>query len=92
MHSDESDVRINSLFDEETLWFNSRVKCFPLYTMMLAVNHTQIDALSLGCQGQELQVYLLILNMNKRSMFETKNVISISNNIAISDPRNNSIR
>lgn len=42
--------------DEEAAWFNSRVKCFPLYTIMLAVNYTNIDVLSLGCQGQELQV------------------------------------
>lgn len=54
-------MRINSLFDEEASWFNSRVKCFPLYTLLLAVNHTNIDALSLGCQGQELQVRTITL-------------------------------
>lgn len=53
---DDNEVRINSLVDGETLWFNSRVKCFPLYTLMLAVNETRIDLLSLGCQGQELEV------------------------------------
>lgn len=54
-HEEENDVRINSLLDEEA-WFNSRVKCFPLYTLMLAVNQTNIDVLSLGCQGDELKV------------------------------------
>lgn len=49
-------MKINSILDEETEWFHSRVKCFPLYTLLLAVNHTQIDVLSLGCQGQELEV------------------------------------
>lgn len=53
---DESDVKIKSIMDEETEWFHSRVKCFPLYTLMLAVNKTDIDLLSLGCHGQELQV------------------------------------
>lgn len=55
-HEDEThDVKINSLIDEDS-GFHPRVKCFPLYTLMLAVNHTSIDLLSLGCQGQELQV------------------------------------
>lgn len=55
-HEDEThDVKINSLIDEDS-GFHPRVKCFPLYTLMLAVNHTKIDVLSLGCQGQELQV------------------------------------
>lgn len=59
-HEEENDVRINSLLDPEAL-FNSRVKCFPLYTLMLAVNHTNIDLLSLGCQGDELKVRSLPL-------------------------------
>lgn len=50
------DVRINSLHDEETSWFNSRVKCFPLYTIMLACERTEYDLLSLGVQGHELEV------------------------------------
>lgn len=50
------DVRINSLHDEETSWFNSRVKCFPLYTIMLACERTEYDLLSLGVQGHELDV------------------------------------
>ncbi|KAH8377945.1 hypothetical protein KR093_008052 [Drosophila rubida] len=50
------DVRINSLHDEETSWFNSRVKCFPLYTIMLACERTEYDLLSLGVQGHELDI------------------------------------
>lgn len=33
-----------------------RIKCFPLYTILLALNRTDIDLLSLGCQGQELEI------------------------------------
>lgn len=55
-HDDDSEVRINSVLDEETEWFHPRVKCFPVYTLMLAVNRTSIDVMSLGCQGQELQI------------------------------------
>jgi len=36
--------------------FYSRVKCFPLYTLLLAVNNTNLDVLSIGNQGQELAV------------------------------------
>ncbi|KAH8281498.1 hypothetical protein KR054_000885 [Drosophila jambulina] len=54
------DVRINSLHDEETSWFNSRVKCFPLYTIMLACERTEYDLLSLGVQGHELEVSALL--------------------------------
>lgn len=53
---EHTDVRINSLLDEESASFNSRVKCFPLYTLMLAVNHTEVDVLTMGCHGDELQV------------------------------------
>ncbi|XP_055921658.1 protein Star [Eupeodes corollae] len=57
LHDDEnSEVRINSLLDEETSWFNSRVKCFPLYTIMLACNRIDYDLLSLGVHGHELEV------------------------------------
>lgn len=55
----ESDVKINSVFggeEDAEAWFHSRVKCFPLYTIMLATNRTKVDLLSLGCQGQHLQV------------------------------------
>lgn len=53
-------MRINSLHDEETSWFNSRVKCFPLYTIMLACERTEYDLLSLGVQGHELEVSLFL--------------------------------
>lgn len=62
------DVRINSLHDEETSWFNSRVKCFPLYTIMLACERTEYDLLSLGVQGHELEVswsYTLYIYLQK---------------------------
>jgi hypothetical protein len=42
-----------------------RIKCYPLYTILLALNQTKIDLLSLGCQGQELEILQtseLILN------------------------------
>ncbi|ALC38738.1 S [Drosophila busckii] len=66
------DVRINSLHDEETSWFNSRVKCFPLYTIMLACERTQYDLLSLGVQGHELEI-LQTLPFDKLKI----NIISI---------------
>uniref|UniRef100_A0A1I8M1W0 Methyltransferase FkbM domain-containing protein n=1 Tax=Musca domestica TaxID=7370 RepID=A0A1I8M1W0_MUSDO len=56
VHNEESEVRINSLLDEETTWFNSRVKCFPLYTIMLASNRVEYDLLSLGVHGHELEI------------------------------------
>ncbi|XP_063700260.1 protein Star-like [Culicoides brevitarsis] len=70
-HEDLNDVKITSVTDEED-WFHSRVKCFPLYTLLLAVNHTQIDVLSLGCQGQELEI-LQTIPWNKVQI----NVISL---------------
>ncbi|XP_036329056.1 protein Star-like isoform X2 [Rhagoletis pomonella] len=56
IHNEESEVRINSLLDEETSWFNSRVKCFPLYSLMLAYNRVDYDLLSLGVHGHELEI------------------------------------
>lgn len=56
IHNEESEVRINSLLDEETSWFNSRVKCFPLYSLMLACNRVTYDLLSLGVHGHELEI------------------------------------
>ena len=34
----------------------TRVKCFPLFSLMLAFNHTTINFLSLDLEGVELQV------------------------------------
>lgn len=65
-------MKINSILDEEADWFHSRVKCFSLYTLLLAVNHTNIDVLSLGCQGQELEVKCF------SSFFDLFNVESLS--------------
>jgi hypothetical protein len=48
---DESEVKVETMSDEP-----ERIKCFPLYTILLALNRTQIDLLSLGCQGQELEI------------------------------------
>lgn len=54
-YEDEGEVKVDVL-NEESEWFHSRVKCFPLHTLQLALNTTNIDLLSLGCQGQELQI------------------------------------
>lgn len=34
----------------------TRVKCFPLYSLLLAINTTKVDLLSLDVEGAELQV------------------------------------
>ncbi|KAL7027457.1 hypothetical protein ACKWTF_005448 [Chironomus riparius] len=47
----ESEVKVETMNDEP-----ERIKCFPLYTILLALNRTQLDLLSLGCQGQELEI------------------------------------
>ncbi|XP_018329594.1 protein Star [Agrilus planipennis] len=60
-HQEERDgvkinsIHANSLIDDPD-WFNTRVKCFPLYSLLLAVNVTNIDYLSLESGGTELQV------------------------------------
>lgn len=56
--SEREEVKISSVLDgeEESDWFESRVKCFPLFTLMLAVNRTEVDLLSLSLHGLELQV------------------------------------
>lgn len=52
-----NEVQISSLISSgNQSWFFPRAKCFPLFSLMLAVNRTAIDVLSLGVQGQELQV------------------------------------
>lgn len=59
-HQEERDgVKINSIPSnslEDQDCFNTRVKCFPLYSLMLAMNVTNIDYLSLEAGGTELQV------------------------------------
>lgn len=52
LHYEEEDtVKIESLREEP-----ERIKCFPLYTVLLAFNQTTVDLLSLGCQGTELEI------------------------------------
>ncbi|CAG9818558.1 unnamed protein product [Phaedon cochleariae] len=51
----EEGVRINGLLDDSD-WFNTRVKCFPFYSLALAMNVTDIDYFSLETGGTELQV------------------------------------
>lgn len=54
--SESGEVQISSLVSGTESWFFPRAKCYPLYSLMLAVNRTEIDVLSLGCQSQELEV------------------------------------
>lgn len=58
LHQDSEGVKINSIhsgsFDDD--WFNTRVKCFPVFSLILAMNVTNIDYLSLNTGGSELQV------------------------------------
>lgn len=49
-------VHTNRLNDDNKIWFNPRAKCYPMYSLILAVNRTDIDLLSLGGQGHELDV------------------------------------
>lgn len=60
-HQEERDgvkinsIHANSLIDDSDS-FNTRVKCFPLYSLLLAMNTTNIDYVSLETGGTELQV------------------------------------
>ncbi|KAL3268956.1 hypothetical protein HHI36_008042 [Cryptolaemus montrouzieri] len=60
LHHDHDGVKINSVISnnliEEPEWFNTRVKCFPLYSLLLAVNMTTVDYFSLESPGTELQI------------------------------------
>nr|ADJ97385.1 star [Tribolium castaneum] len=51
----ENEVKINSVVDDPD-WFTTRIKCFPLFSLLLAMNVTTIDYLSLESAGTELQV------------------------------------
>ncbi|KAI4462134.1 protein star [Holotrichia oblita] len=48
-------IHSNSIIDDSDI-FNTRVKCFPLYSLLLAMNVTAIDYLCLKTGGTELQV------------------------------------
>jgi len=50
-YEDGSEVKVETTNNEP-----ERIKCFPLFTILLALNRTHIDLLSLGCQGQELEI------------------------------------
>lgn len=59
LHQDADGVKINSIHAnsiEDPEWFNIRVKCFPLFSLLLAMNVTNIDYFSLDTSGTELQV------------------------------------
>lgn len=52
-------MKINSVHSnliDDPSWFTTRVKCFPIYSLLLAMNRTNIDYLSLESGGTELQV------------------------------------
>lgn len=60
-HQSQHDgIKINSIlpnnFVDEPDWFNTRVKCFPLYSFLLAINTTNLDYFSLESAGTELQI------------------------------------
>ncbi|XP_068897119.1 protein Star isoform X2 [Tenebrio molitor] len=56
----ENEVKINSIHANSVIddpeWFTTRIKCFPLFSLLLAMNVTNIDYLSLESAGTELQV------------------------------------
>ncbi|XP_076265930.1 EGF receptor activation regulator Star [Rhynchophorus ferrugineus] len=55
----ENDVKINSIYSnsvENPDWLVTRVKCFPLYSLILAMNYSIVDFLSVESGGTELQV------------------------------------
>ncbi|KAJ8920170.1 hypothetical protein NQ315_011831 [Exocentrus adspersus] len=59
LHQEGDGVKINSVHAnsiDDPEWFNTRVKCFPLFSLLLAMNVTNIDYLSLETGGTELQV------------------------------------
>ncbi|ENN71675.1 protein Star [Dendroctonus ponderosae] len=58
LHS-ESDVKINDIYSnsmDNPDWLVIRVKCFPLFSFLLAFNTSTVDYLSLETGGTELQV------------------------------------
>ncbi|CAG9772897.1 unnamed protein product [Ceutorhynchus assimilis] len=55
----ENDVKINDLHSnsiDNPDWLVIRVKCFPLYSLILALNSSSLDYLNLETGGTELQV------------------------------------
>ncbi|XP_056648338.1 protein Star [Diorhabda sublineata] len=61
LHPESQLPKVNSIHSsildtDDSDWFNTRVKCFPLYSLLLATNVTNIDYLILETGGTELQV------------------------------------
>ncbi|KAJ8967944.1 hypothetical protein NQ314_002560 [Rhamnusium bicolor] len=59
LHQETDGVKINSVHAnslDDPDWFNTRVKCFPFFSLLLAMNVTNIDYFSLETGGTELQV------------------------------------
>lgn len=61
-HEENKDVKITAIDEQEPEWFYSRIKCFPLYSILSAIYRTNIDLVSLGCQGSELKVSFFLLH------------------------------
>lgn len=83
--NDGNEVHINRINGDQS-WFNPRAKCYPLYSLMLAINRSKIDLLSLGCQGQELDVSIM-----QQTKSKTEHLIE-TNFYFFLDPKNNSIQ
>ncbi|KAK5644862.1 hypothetical protein RI129_006162 [Pyrocoelia pectoralis] len=59
-HQEDHDgVKINQIHTntiDDPDWFNTRVKCFPFYSLLLAMNISSVDLFILESGGTELQV------------------------------------
>lgn len=78
LHYEEEDqdaVKIEPLMEPE------RIKCFPLYTVLLAFNRTTVDLLSLGCQGTELEIL-----QTSKIVLTTQTFEILINNISFTVP------
>ena len=90
LHQEERDgVKINSIHSNSLIddpdWFNTRVKCFPLYSLLLAMNVTNIDYFCLESGGTELQVLETI-------PFDRVKIEFISINLLVSDIEKDTIK
>lgn len=58
-------VKINSIHASNIIddpdWFNTRVKCFPVYSLLLAMNMTNVDLMVIEAAGTELQVNITLI-------------------------------
>ncbi|CAH0555091.1 unnamed protein product [Brassicogethes aeneus] len=88
MHQEYDGVKINSIHAnsiEENDGFNTRVKCFPIYSLVLAMNVSHIDYLSLESGGTELQVLETI-------PFQKVHINVISVHLLVSDVEKETIK